>query len=81
VVYNLEIAASKTDWHVCIWRLKAEASWVDNRHYRHHHSAVRQVRAASASVISQLDANEVIIRDEAAVACGLHACHHEAILG
>ena len=78
---NLEMTASKGFRLVAVWRPETEASGVRSRHNRQLRSAVRQVCTASASVVDQLNVEEVFVGDEATMACGLRALHHEEILG
>jgi len=81
-MHNLEmIAASKGLRSVAVWSLETVACGVRSRHNRQLRSAIRQVCTASASVVGQLNAEEVLVGDEAAMACGLSALHHEEILG
>ena len=61
-------------------RLEAEAGRVDNRDDRHWHAAVRKIDAASATVVLDEDAKEILVLDLLGVASGLETSHHELIL-
>ena len=60
--------------------LETEASRIHDGDDGHGHAAVRKIGAASASVVLDEHAEEVLILDALAVAGRLHAGHHEGVL-
>jgi len=81
MVLNLDLESTKVvdTGGPLLGRLESKARWVDHGHDGDWHAAVRQVRAASAAVVSALNDEEVLVAEELRVGCGLHGGHHELI--
>ena len=81
MVRELEVESAERLGLPAIGRGESKASRVHDRDDGDRHAGVGQVRAAGAAVVSQLDAQEVLVGDKAGVGRALDTSHHKGIFG
>ena len=77
---EVDLEESEVVGHPPVWRLESETVRVHNREHTDFHRSVRYVRATSATVVGQLNLQEILVGHELAVYSGLCTSHHVPIL-